>query len=363
MDVNAPFRFDEWRPLQLAAAEGDDEAVRGLLAAGARVGAISTSRCRPCHAALHVAARYGQVSVVRILVIEAGADVNLRDSHGFTPLLYAVVGGHPATVNELLGHGADDTARALAIARAKGLDAIATALDTGGTHNHHKLRRWLQTIGCEAYLGTMAQQQQSLSSEAMHLFRIRRTVLKMLKKRSYIVDPVALEMDASAFQEQFGDKPKRGDQTILAEHETDPDDQIFVFLPEEDKVGVKTIKSYCDLMQEAHVTHAILVVKQGITPFAKTALQEMSPFTMEHFRDNELLVDITEHKLVPTHQPLSPDDKAALLKRYKLKEAQLPRIQRTDPVARYFGLKTGDVVKIIRPSETAGRYVTYRVCL
>jgi DNA-directed RNA polymerase I, II, and III subunit RPABC1 len=204
----------------------------------------------------------------------------------------------------------------------------------------------------------------ALTGEASHLFRIRRTLLKMLKKRSYVVDAAQLAMTPRGFVDQFGDQPKRNDLTILAEHETDAEDQLFVFLPDDDKVGVKTIKQYCEMMKEAGVSHAILVVKQGVTPFAKTALQEMaSTYLIEHFRDAELLVDVTEHRLVPAHALLSPEDRQALLDRYKLRAEQLPRIQRTDPVARYYGLKVGDVVKIVRPSETAGRYVTYRVCI
>ena len=204
----------------------------------------------------------------------------------------------------------------------------------------------------------------ALTREASHLFRIRRTLLKMLKKRSYVVDAAQVAMTPRGFVDQSGDQPKRNDLTILAEHETDAEDQLFVFLPDDDKVGVKTIKQYCEMMKEASVSHAILVVKQGVTPFAKTALQEMaSTYLIEHFRDAELLVDVTEHRLVPAHALLSPEDRQALLDRYKLRAEQLPRIQRTDPVARYYGLKVGDVVKIVRPSETAGRYVTYRVCI
>lgn len=144
----------------------------------------------------------------------------------------------------------------------------------------------------------------------------------------------------------------------------DETNQLFVFFPEDEKVGVKPIKVYTDRMRTEGVSNAIMVLRVDITPFAKQAVQEMSDaFCMEHFKEAELLVDITQHQLVPQHELLTKSEKIELLKRYRLKETQLPRIQPNDPVARYYGMKRGNVVKIIRPSETAGRYVTYRICM
>ncbi|XP_014651479.1 PREDICTED: DNA-directed RNA polymerases I, II, and III subunit RPABC1 isoform X3 [Ceratotherium simum simum] len=128
------------------------------------------------------------------------------------------------------------------------------------------------------------------------------------------------------------------------------------------QVGIKTIKVYCQRMQEENITRALIVVQQGMTPSAKQSLVDMAPkYILEQFLQQELLINITEHELVPEHVVMTKEEVTELLARYKLRENQLPRIQAGDPVARYFGIKRGQVVKIIRPSETAGRYITYRL--
>uniref|UniRef100_A0A8C2X6I0 DNA-directed RNA polymerases I, II, and III subunit RPABC1 n=1 Tax=Cyclopterus lumpus TaxID=8103 RepID=A0A8C2X6I0_CYCLU len=193
--------------------------------------------------------------------------------------------------------------------------------------------------------------------ETYRLWKIRKTIMQLCHDRGYLVTQDELDQTLDEFKSQFGDKPSEGrprrtDLTVLVAHNDDPTDQMFVFFPEEPKVGIKTIKMYCQRMQEENITRAIIVVQMGMTPSAKQSLVDMAPkYILEQFLQQELLINITEHELVPEH--IYPYN--------KLKESQLPRIQAGDPVARYFGLKRGQVVKIIRPSETAGRYITYRL--
>lgn len=204
-------------------------------------------------------------------------------------------------------------------------------------------------------------------TETYRFWRIRKTLMQMCHDRGYLVTQDELDQTLEQFKEQFGERPSEGrpnraDLSVLVEHNDDPSDKLFVFFPEDPKVGIKTIKTYCTRMQEESITRAIIVVQMGMTPSAKQALVDMAPkYILEHFMEAELLINITEHELVPEHVLMTPEEKKELLTRYKLKEHQLPRIQVGDPVARYFGLKRGLVVKIIRPSETAGRYITYRL--
>lgn len=80
----------------------------------------------------------------------------------------------------------------------------------------------------------------------------------------------------------------------------------------------------------------------------------------ELFEEDEICVNITHHELVPKHTPLSEEELKEVLHAHALELAQLPRILSTDPVARYYGLERGQVVRIERKSMSAGLYVTYR---
>jgi DNA-directed RNA polymerase I, II, and III subunit RPABC1 len=136
---------------------------------------------------------------------------------------------------------------------------------------------------------------------------------------------------------------------------------IYVeFCPEASGLGAKQVRGFNHTVAENNFHTGIFITQVPLSPTAVRMLNINPGHLGETFQEQDLLVNITRHELVPKHVLLSPEEKARLLERYRLKESQLPRIQVSDPVARYLGLRRGQVVKIIRKSETAGRYASYR---
>ncbi|OEH77243.1 DNA-directed RNA polymerase II rpb5 [Cyclospora cayetanensis] len=203
-----------------------------------------------------------------------------------------------------------------------------------------------------------------MESSIRRLFRARRTCCEILEDRGYLLPPQEKTEAFNEFVQRFNDNEQsRSRMLLIASHKVDPEAKVIVYFADEiKKTGVKPIRELTERMEERNIHRAILVTQNVLTAFAKDAIAEAAPrHIIEHFMESELLVNITKHELVPKHVPLSPEDKQQLLQRYRVKEVQLPRIQVADPISRYFGLSRGQVVKIIRPSETAGRYVTYRL--
>lgn len=141
---------------------------------------------------------------------------------------------------------------------------------------------------------------------------------------------------------------------------------IWIEFNSDENVGLKQLRDYMGHLLTGSFYSGIMVTVKPMTGMAirllrgATGMSDGPKGGVEVFVEQDLLVNITKHELVPKHVLLSAEEKAQLLKRYRLKETQLPRIQSTDPVAKFLGLRRGAVVKIIRKSETAGRYASYR---
>jgi len=71
-------------------------------------------------------------------------------------------------------------------------------------------------------------------------------------------------------------------------------------------------------------------------------------------------LDVSKHVLVPKHVKISEKEKKELLEKYNITLRELPKILKKDPAIKHINLKQGDIVKIIRKSQTAGESVFYR---
>jgi len=83
----------------------------------------------------------------------------------------------------------------------------------------------------------------------------------------------------------------------------------------------------------------------------------------EIFLEHNMMINLLDNELVPKFMIMPQDSE--LYKNfwndYTVKKKQMPRMLANDPVALYYNLKKGDLVKIIRPSESTGQSGFFRL--
>ena len=216
--------------------------------------------------------------------------------------------------------------------------------------------------------------------EVARLFRIHRTVCEMLADRGYDVRP-AVAAAAGADKawlmnsniDQFRERVLNGDQPLkrsqlsfvcssmpVAGH----DRKSVLVWYEGGDLKTDVVKAIIGHAETYETQSVIVVCAAKIQPIARTYVEtsnrEATSPHVELFAEDHLVVNITKHELVPTHEPLTAEQTKEVLAAFALNISMLPRILASDPVALYFGLKRGQVVRITRKSETAGHYVTFR---
>ena len=163
----------------------------------------------------------------------------------------------------------------------------------------------------------------------------------LIKLRGYKLIKRKQAKDASGFLVQNAEK-----KTIL-----------MWCLHSQGTIGVRYIKQLNKVMEEEEIERAIVVTSGRYTQAARVNARkggiELIPRIFPSF-------NIFDHVLVPKHEIVEPDERKKLLQEYMVEPHQLPRLKASDPAVKAIGAKPGDIVRIIRDSPTAGKYVSYR---
>ena len=128
-------------------------------------------------------------------------------------------------------------------------------------------------------------------------------------------------------------------------------------IPTEETVGVAYTNQLKKAMNEAGVKSGIIVTSGKYTPSAKLNAKKKGIELIERLFPS---FNIFDHEFVPKHEVLTAEEKKKLLAEYKVQPYQLPEIKASDLAVKAIGAIPGDIIRIIRKSPTAGKYVAYR---
>lgn len=138
---------------------------------------------------------------------------------------------------------------------------------------------------------------------------------------------------------------------------------LVCFGTEFGKLGLKDIRQAEERMAQLKLIACVMVIDGNVTPPSKVMIERMAKEhpaqVVEVFRREELMFDLHSHELVPRHTLLDPQQREALLRRFA--SSALPRMLSVDPMARYLGLKRGQVVHVQRTSPNGGFHDFYRI--
>lgn len=178
---------------------------------------------------------------------------------------------------------------------------------------------------------------------------ILENIVKMLIRRNKLKD-TNLTTKVDDVVSGFDDKMK-----TIFKSDVDNSKIGIIFAPE----GMSTIKkaiNFEEFLVKNENLYKIVIIKD----INKKVLKQILQFKQtEVWWEDELLEDIISKTIIPKHIVLTEKEREIFLQNYKMKE--LSTIFSTDIMARYYKMKINDVVRIVRPSNTSGNSIFYRL--
>jgi len=192
-------------------------------------------------------------------------------------------------------------------------------------------------------------------------YQVRKTTIEMLEDRNFKVS----DEDKGLPYQDFASRLEENQIDIIANHKSSDIKVAYVSYILDSKTFSKkdllTKKAFIDENFPTKDMTVIIIVQEKPTPQIAKELQNDEFKSYEIFLTKNLMFNITHHEIVPRHIILTEEESKKVLEDYQSTKSQLPKLLSTDPVAKYYGMKSGDICRIIRHSPMTGESIYYRM--
>jgi len=187
------------------------------------------------------------------------------------------------------------------------------------------------------------------------IYKSRCIALEMLADRGFTI-PEEEKLLYDDFIEKYGEDENESRHNLTISFSKPTGQKILVFWNYQ--IGIGDVQNINSEMIEREIKHSIVIYHNKITSQASVTMKQLKVQNMviEIFQENSLQYNITKSLKVPKHIICSKQKKEDILSIYNITKEQLPQIKVDDPVVKYYGASRGQLIKIIRPSESV-RYV------
>jgi DNA-directed RNA polymerase subunit H (RpoH/RPB5) len=204
-----------------------------------------------------------------------------------------------------------------------------------------------------------------------NIYRSRMNLLDILESRGYNVDkyrkfsPAEAAEAAITFPSLNFKVSKKDDESKVCDvRYANPSRQkLDTFFDDIDDDVAENTEVIVMMIGPVVEAHHVTALKQYMK-MKDDGSKERRKLRVSFFSIYMLVVNPMKHQLVPKHEIVPQDTHKVLLdSMYITSKTKLPEIKfHIDPIARCIGAIPGDIIKIIRPSQSSGESIIYRVC-
>lgn len=223
-----------------------------------------------------------------------------------------------------------------------------------------------------------------MSSEILEIaekiYRGRKVLCEMLADRGY--DVSAYENDTqdeinimlNAFSEKTRDSPDVGPLDMWAVHRSDGTKTYVKYRIDKFKISKQMNQTIEEIFSgKLDTKDTLIIIMLDRVVFKNPKENRIEEYVNRYYIKNKyfiqifglenLLFNVSKHILVPKHTPLTKSEIKDLMNHYHIDHLKnLPTIRREDPMAKYVGLRPGQICKITYPSLASCEYIKYRLC-